>query len=65
MTLMIPKGWQFKGWVNVGVDEGGYFGDWFSVVGDAPSRDMNLELLEERRFDRGMVFRHGVGVACW
>jgi hypothetical protein len=32
---MIPKDWQFKGRVNVGVAEGGRFGDWFSVVGDA------------------------------
>ena len=23
---MIPKDWQFKGWVNVGVAEGGCFG---------------------------------------
>jgi hypothetical protein len=25
--LMIPKDWQFKGWVNVGVAEGGCFGE--------------------------------------
>jgi hypothetical protein len=39
--------------------------NWFSVVGDATSPDMNRELLEERRFDLGMVIpRHGVGAAA-
>src|SRR5450432_1262458 len=42
--LMIPKDWQFKGWVNVGVAEGGCFGDWFSVVGIADSPDNSIEL---------------------
>jgi hypothetical protein len=42
--LMIPKDWQFKGWVNVGVAEGGCFADWFSVVGDAKSADNSIEL---------------------
>jgi hypothetical protein len=42
--LMIPKDWQFKGWVNVGVAEGGCFADWFSVVGDAKSADGSVEL---------------------
>jgi hypothetical protein len=42
--LMIPKDWQFKGWVNVGVAEGGCFGDWFSAVGIADSPDSSIEL---------------------
>jgi hypothetical protein len=42
--LMIPKDWQLKGWVNVGVAEGGCFADWFSVVGDAKSPDNSIEL---------------------
>jgi hypothetical protein len=42
--LMIPKDWQFKGWVNVGVAEGGCFADWFSAVGDAKSADGSIEL---------------------
>jgi len=42
--LMIPKDWQFKGWVNVGVAEGGCFGDWFSAAGDAKSADNSIEL---------------------
>jgi hypothetical protein len=42
--LMIPTTWQFKGWVNVGVAEGGCFADWFSVVGDAKSPDNSIEL---------------------
>lgn len=42
--LMIPTTWDFKGWVNVGVAEGGCFGDWFSVVGDAKSSDSSIEL---------------------
>lgn len=42
--LMIPTTWDFKGWVNVGVAEGGCFGDWFSVVGDAKSPDNTIEL---------------------
>jgi Cysteine rich repeat len=42
--LMIPKDWQFKGWVNVGVAEGGCFADWFSAVGDAKSADNSIEL---------------------
>jgi hypothetical protein len=42
--LMIPKDWQFKGWVNIGVAEGGCFGDWFSVFGDAASPDNSMEL---------------------
>jgi Cysteine rich repeat len=41
--LMIPKDWQFKGWVNVGVAEGGCFADWFSVVGNAKSADGSIE----------------------
>jgi len=41
--LMIPSDWQFKGWVNVGVAEGGCFADWFSVVGDAKSADNSIE----------------------
>ena len=41
---MIPKDWQFRGWVNVGVAEGGCFADWFSVVGDAKSADGSIEL---------------------
>jgi hypothetical protein len=42
--LMIPTSWQFKGWVNVGVAEGGCFADWFAVVGDAKSPDNSIEL---------------------
>src|SRR5450631_274574 len=42
--LMIPTTWQFKGWVNVGVAEGGCFADWFSVVGDAKSADNSIDL---------------------
>ena len=42
--LMIPTTWQFKGWVNVGVAEGGCFADWFAVVGDAKSADNSIEL---------------------
>src|SRR5450755_1094722 len=42
--LMIPTTWQFKGWVNVGVAEGGCFADWFSAVGDAKSADNSIEL---------------------
>ena len=42
--LMIPTAWQFKGWVNVNVAEGGCFADWFSVVGDAKSADNSIEL---------------------
>jgi hypothetical protein len=42
--LMIPTTWEFKGWVNVGVAEGGCFADWFSVVGDAKSADNAIEL---------------------
>jgi len=42
--LMIPKSWQFKGSVNVGVAEGGCFADWFAVVGDAKSADNSIEL---------------------
>jgi hypothetical protein len=42
--LMIPTAWQWKGWVNVGVAEGGCFADWFSVVGDAKSADNSIEL---------------------
>jgi hypothetical protein len=42
--LMIPTTWQFKGWVNVGVADGGCFADWFSVVGDAKSADNSIEL---------------------
>jgi hypothetical protein len=42
--LMIPTTWQFKGWVNVGVAEGGCFADWFAVVGDAKSADSAIEL---------------------
>src|SRR5579863_8778740 len=40
--LMIPTTWQFKGWVNVGVAEGGCFADWFAVVGDAKSADNSI-----------------------
>jgi len=42
--LLIPTTWSFKGWVNVGVAEGGCFADWFSVVGDATSPDNSIEL---------------------
>jgi len=42
-SLMIPTTWQFKGWVNVGVAEGGCFADWFLVVGDAKSADGSVE----------------------
>jgi hypothetical protein len=42
--LLIPTAWQFKGWVNVGVAEGGCFADWFAVVGDAKSADNSIEL---------------------
>jgi len=42
--LLIPKDWEFKGWVNIGVAEGGCFGDWFSVFGDATSPDNSMEL---------------------
>src|ERR1035438_5252525 len=42
--LMVPTTWQFKGWVNVGVAEGGCFADWFAVVGDAKSADNSIEL---------------------
>jgi hypothetical protein len=47
--LMIPKDWQFKGWVNVGVAEGGCFGDWFSVVGiaDSPNNSVELQILPQ------------------
>jgi hypothetical protein len=42
--LMIPTTWQFKGWVNSNVAEGGCFADFFSVVGDAKSPDNSIEL---------------------
>lgn len=42
--LMVPTTWQFKGWVNVGVAEGGCYADWFSVFGDAKSADSSIEL---------------------
>jgi hypothetical protein len=42
--LMIPTTWQFKGWVNAGVAEGGCFADWFSVIGDAKTADNSIEL---------------------
>jgi hypothetical protein len=42
--LMIPTTWQFKGWVNTNVAEGGCFADWFSVFGDAKSADGSIEL---------------------
>jgi len=42
--LMIPTTWQFKGWVNVGVAEGGCFADWFAVFADAKSADNAIEL---------------------
>lgn len=50
--LMIPKDWQFKGWVNVGVAEGGCFGDWFSVVGiaDSPDNSIELQILPQSTF---------------
>lgn len=41
--LMIPKDWQFKGAVNTHEAEGGCFGDWFSVFGDATSPDNSIE----------------------
>jgi hypothetical protein len=41
--LMIPNDWQFKGAVNVHEAEGGCFGDWFSVFGDATSPDNSVE----------------------
>jgi hypothetical protein len=42
--LMVPNDWQFKGWVNAGVAEGGCYDDWFSVFGDAISPDNSVEL---------------------
>jgi hypothetical protein len=42
--LLIPKDWQFKGAVNVGVAEGGCFGDWFSVVATANNVDNSMAL---------------------
>ncbi len=42
--LMIPTAWQFKGWVNSMVSEGGCFADFFSVFGDAKSADNSIEL---------------------
>jgi hypothetical protein len=42
--LMVPTTWQFKGWVNMNVAEGGCFADFFSVVGDAKSADNSIEL---------------------
>ena len=42
--VMIPTTWQFKGWVNAGVAEGGCFADWFAVAGDAKSADNSIEL---------------------
>ena len=42
--LLIPSTWNFKGWVNAGVAEGGCFADWFSVFGDATSPDNSIEL---------------------
>jgi hypothetical protein len=42
--LLIPTAWQFKGWVNVGIAEGGCYADWFSVFGDAKSADNSVEL---------------------
>jgi cysteine rich repeat protein len=41
--LLIPKDWQFKGAVNTHEAEGGCFGDWFSVFGDATSPDNSVE----------------------
>jgi len=41
--LMIPKDWQFKGAVNTNEAQGGCFGDWFSVFGDATSPDNSIE----------------------
>ena len=41
--LMIPKDWQFKGAVNTHEAQGGCFGDWFSVYGDATSPDNSIE----------------------
>jgi hypothetical protein len=41
---LIPSTWNFKGWVNAGVAEGGCFADWFSVFGDATSPDNSIEL---------------------
>ena len=41
--LMIPKDWQFKGAVNTHEAQGGCFGDWFSVYGDATSPDNSVE----------------------
>jgi hypothetical protein len=43
-NLLIPTTWQFQGWVNVGVAEGGCFADWFAVVGDAKNADNSVEL---------------------
>jgi Cysteine rich repeat len=42
--LLIPKDWQFKGAVNVGVAEDGCFGDWFSVVATANNADSSMAL---------------------
>jgi hypothetical protein len=43
--LMLPTAWQFKGWVNGNVAEGGCFADFFSVVGDARSADNSIGLI--------------------
>ena len=41
--LLIPTDWQFKSAVNVNVADGGCYGDWFSVLGDARSADNSVE----------------------
>jgi hypothetical protein len=41
--LLIPTDWQFKSAVNVNVADGGCYGDWFSVLGDAKSADNSVE----------------------
>lgn len=41
-SLMIPKDWQFKSAVNVGVAEGGCFDDWFQVFATANNADSSM-----------------------
>ena len=41
--LLIPTDWQFKSAVNVNVADGGCYGDWFSVLGDAKSADNSIQ----------------------
>jgi len=41
--LLVPNTWDFKGWVNVNVAEGGCLGDFFSAVAIANSPDKTVE----------------------